>query len=471
MDGTMILKTDTYKNGHWKQTPDGTENVYSYWTSRGGRWPAFIFFGLQYYLKEYLIRRVTEEDVARARTRINALHGQDIFNEAGWRKILDRYDGYMPIRIKAVPEGTLLRSQTAALTVESADPTDPDISFATNYVETLLSMIWYPCTVATQSFHMRQQRLAFTKMTGGDPNNIDFLLHDFGYRGSTSDESAGIAGAAHLAVGWKGSDNWAAIELAEKYYHEELAGYSIPAYEHSTVTAYGRGEGEVEAYRQALMRFPTGLLAVVSDSYDYYNAVSNIWGGVLKDMVMARDGKLIIRPDSGDPLIVDPWTLNELSAIFGSHLNEAGYAVLGEAPGVMSKVGMIQGDGIDYDSHFDILRAVADAGHCTDDIAFGSGGGLLQKGLDRDTLQFAFKAAQVVVNGEPRDVSKSPVDGQAKKSRAGRMKTVQVIGDLPLTVNEEEDGKDLMQLVYDAGWLAPDQTLDEIRARVAGYTS
>lgn len=469
MEGALPLKTDTYKNGHWRQYPEGTENVYSYYTSRGGKWPEWVFFGLQYYLKEYLTRRVTAEDLERARRRVDQLHGAQTFNVRGWEKVLDRYGGYMPIRIRAVPEGTLLPSQAAAMTVESVDPTDPDIAWCTNYVETLLSMIWYPCTVATQSFHMRRDRLYYTHLTGGDPDNINFLLHDFGYRGSTSDESAGLGGAAHLAVGWMGSDNWAAIELCERYYGEDMAAYSIPAYEHSTVTAYGR-DGEAEAYRQALLRHPTGLLAVVSDSYDYYNAVENIWGGELRDLVMARDGKLVIRPDSGDPEVVDPWTLRTLGAIFGEHQNAAGYMALGHAPG-SSKVGMIQGDGIDYDSHLRILAAVAAAGRCTNDLPFGSGGGLLQKGLDRDTLKFAFKAAHVVVNGETRDVSKSPVTDPSKASRAGRMKTVAVIGGLPITVGEGEDGEDLMETVYEAGELCVDQTLSEIRARVGGYLS
>lgn len=469
MQGALPLKTDTYKNGHWRQYPEGTENVYSYWTSRGGQWRSWVFFGLQYYLKEYLTRQVTMADFERAKRRVDQLHGMPTFNERGWAKVIEKYNGFMPVRIRAVPEGTLLQSQTTAMTIESVDPTDPDIAWCTNYLETLLSMLWYPSSVATRSFHMRQDRLHFTRLTGGDPNNIDFLLHDFAYRGSTSDESAGIGGAAHLAVGWKGSDNWAAIELCERYYHEDMAAYSINAYEHSTVTAYGR-DGEVEAYRQALLRHPTGLLAVVSDSYDYYNAVTNIWGGELRDLVMARDGKLIVRPDSGDPLWVDPWTLAELGRLFGERTNEAGYKVLGTEPG-NSKVGMIQGDGIDYDSHRDILQAVADSEHCTDDIPFGSGGGLLQKGLDRDTLKFAFKAAQVVVNGVPRDVSKDPATDPGKRSRAGRMKTVEVIGGLPITVDESEDGLDIMNTVYEAGDFAPDQTLAEIRARVAGYLS
>lgn len=467
MQGALTLKTDTYKNGHWRQYPEGTENVLSYWTSRGGKWPHWLFFGLQYYLKEYLTRQVTMGDIERAKRRVDQLHGSPTFNEAGWRKVIEKYNGFMPVRIKAVPEGTLLPSQAAGMTVESVDPTDPDIAWCTNYLETLLAMLWFPCSVATRSFEMRRDRLHFTRLTGGDPSNIDFLLHDFGYRGSTSDESAGIGGAAHLAVGWQGSDNWAAIELAERYYHEEMAAYSINAYEHSTVTAYGR-DGEVEAYRQALLRHPNGLLAVVSDSYDYHNAVTNIWGGELRDMVVARDGKLIVRPDSGDPLFVDPWTLAELGRIFGEHTNAVGYKALGTGPG-NSKVGMIQGDGIDYDSHFDILQAVADAGHCTDDIPFGSGGGLLQKDIDRDTLKFAFKASQVVVNGEARDVSKDPATDHGKRSRAGRMKTVQVIGSLPITVREGEDGEDLMQVVYEAGTFAPDQTFADIRARVGGY--
>ena len=181
------------------------------------------------------------------------------------------------------------------MTVEN---TDPELPWVTNYVETLLSMIWYPSTVATQSRYMRLRVLNYLEATG-DTSLIDFKVHDFGFRGSTSVESAGIGDSAHL-VSFKGTDTFQGIRVARKYYGEPMAGFSIPAAEHSTITSWGY-ENEKDAYANMLKAFPTGLVAVVSDSYDIYNACREIWGKELKEAVLARDGVLVVRPDSGYP--------------------------------------------------------------------------------------------------------------------------------------------------------------------------
>ncbi|HEY4482594.1 MAG TPA: nicotinamide phosphoribosyltransferase domain-containing protein, partial [Candidatus Paceibacterota bacterium] len=260
----IILTTDSYKVSHHRQYPPGTTGVYSFFESRGGIDPTTTFFGLQYILKRYMEGAVvTADDIEEARELFAAHFGdRTLFNEQGWRYILNEHGGRLPVRVRAVPEGTTVPNHNVLMTIEN---TDPRVAWLTNYLETLLVQVWYPTTVCTQSRAMRATILSYLERTG-TPESIDFKLHDFGYRGSTSVESAGIGGAAHL-VNFKGTDTVAALVVAKRYYHEQMAGFSIPAAEHSTITSWGR-EHETDAFRNMLTSYPTGLVAVVSDSYD-----------------------------------------------------------------------------------------------------------------------------------------------------------------------------------------------------------
>ena len=449
-----ILKTDSYKPSHYLQYPPGTTGVYSFLESRGGEFPSTTFFGLQYILKRHLVGSVvTHEDIREARELFGAHFGTAaFFNEAGWRRIVDVHGGRLPVRIRAVPEGTVVPTGNILLDMEN---TDSQLPWVTNYLETIVSQVWYPTTVATQSGAMRQVILRALEETG-DPSLIDFKLHCFGYRGSTSDESAGIGGAAHL-VNSLGTDTLAALQVAREYYGEAMAGYSIPAAEHSTITSWGR-QHEVDAYRHMLRTFPTGLVAVVSDSYDIYHACSELWGTVLKDEVLARDGTLVIRPDSGDPHIVLPQVLEILGQKFGTTVNDKGYLVLNP------KVRVIQGDGIDRRSLGSILTTLQLNGWSADNIAFGSGGGLLQK-VDRDTSKFAIKCAARLENGVWQDVMKDPVTDSGKRSKAGRMKLIRQTSGEYATVRESEPGIDLLVPVFENGELLQEYSLAEVRQR------
>jgi len=204
-----------------------------------------------------------------------------------------------------------------------------------------------------------------------------------------------------------------ALMIAREYYNTDMAGYSIPAAEHSTITSWGR-DHEVDAYRNMLEKYPTGLMATVSDSYDVFNACENLWGKTLKKEVLIRDGILIVRPDSGNPPEVVVEVLRLLGNAFGVQVNRKGYKVLN------SKVRVIQGDGIDYEMLETILHAMEDEKWSADNIAFGSGGGLLQK-VNRDTQKFAFKCSAACINGNWTDVMKDPITDQGKKSKAGRL--------------------------------------------------
>ncbi len=321
-------------------------------------------------------------------------------------------------------------------------------------------MVWYPSTVATQSREMRRVLLKYLVMTG-DPSLIDFKLHDFGFRGSTSVESAGIGGAAHL-VNFLGTDTLAALDVAEDYYDEESAGFSIPAAEHSTITSWGR-ENEAEAFENMLTQFPSGLVAVVSDSYNIYEACKKIWGEQLREKVLARDGVLVVRPDSGYPPDTVVVVLNILGEKFGYTMNDKGYKVLNP------KVRVIQGDGIDYEMLDKVLVAMKIAGWSADNVAFGSGGGLLQK-VNRDTQKFAIKCSYMEVAGEGRDVMKDPITDPGKRSKAGRLALVKIDGEFK-TVREEEAArlglKDELETVFENGEILVKHSFADIRARAA----
>ncbi|QQR82710.1 nicotinate phosphoribosyltransferase [Candidatus Campbellbacteria bacterium] len=456
--GNTVTRTDSYKVSHHLQYPPKTEILFSFFESRGGEFPGVTFFGLQYILKRYLEGVVvTEQTIAKARRRFAAHFGSDtLFNEKGWRRIIDVHGGKLPIRIKAVPEGTTVPTSNVLMTIEN---TDPELPWLTNYIETILTQVWYPSTVATQSRAMRKLVLSFLEKTG-DPSLVDFKVHDFGYRGSTSNESAGIGGAAHL-VSFKGTDTMVALDVIEDFYGEECAGFSIPAAEHSTITSWGK-EHEVDAYRNMLTSFPSGLVAVVSDSYDIYNACSQLWGKELKEAVINRDGVLVVRPDSGYPPDVVVKVLDILGNAFGYSINSKGYKVLNP------KVRVIQGDGIDFSMLRRVLEAMEQHGWSADNVAFGSGGGLLQK-VNRDTLRFAFKACAVRIDGLWHDdIMKDPVTDHSKRSKAGRL--VLVKDDKTYKTMREEEAMrsglpNELVTVFENGELLKEYTFAEIRER------
>jgi nicotinamide phosphoribosyltransferase len=451
-----LLLTDSYKVSHYRQYPPGTERVYSYFESRGGEFPEVVFFGLQYYLAKYLEGSVvSQHDVDEADAFYRLHFGGDVLNRRGWEHIVRVHQGRLPVAIRAVPEGTPIPVSNVLMTIEN---TDPDCYWLTNWLETLLVQVWYGSTVATQSREMKKVLLRYLQETG-DPALVYFKLHDFGFRGVSSIETAGIGGAAHL-VNFKGTDTVAGLVVAREYYDCPMAGFSIPAAEHSTITAWGR-EHELDAYDNMLRQYPTGLVAVVSDSFDIFHACSELWGKALREKVLARDGTVVIRPDSGDPPEVVCKVLDILAEAFGATTNAKGFRVLNP------HVRVIQGDGIDYAMLGWILEAAKAKGWSADNLAFGSGGGLLQK-LNRDTLKFAFKCASVTVRGHERDVYKQPITDNGKRSKAGRLKLIRE-GNRFVTVPAGSPGNDLLQEVFRDGRLCVRQNFDEIRSRAEVY--
>ena len=452
MKTNAILNSDSYKFSQFVQMPDGTEYVYSYIESRGGKWDQTVYFGLQSYLREYLSKPITQADIDEAELIITA-HGEP-FNRAGWQYILDTYFGYLPLEVRAVDEGTILPVSNVLVTVIN---TDPKCFWLTSYIETsLLRAIWYGTTVATNSFESKKIIHQYMVETGADLSGLPFKLHDFGARGCSSEESAALGDVAHL-VNFLGTDTVSGLLAAKRYYDADMAGFSIPAMEHSTVTSWGR-ENEVDSYRNMLNQFakPGAILAAVSDSYDIYNACK-LWGTELKEQVVNSGATLVVRPDSGEPAVVVVKCLKILDKYFGHTINAAGYRVL-------NNVRVIQGDGIDHASIRSILYSMELAGYSADNIAFGQGGALLQ-GVNRDDLKFAMKCSAIRVNGEWRDVYKDPITDKGKRSKRGLLALIEVDG-LYQTVTQDEAGSTgSLKVRYKDGKLFNQTTFAEVRER------
>ncbi|WP_343304776.1 nicotinate phosphoribosyltransferase [Chitinophaga niabensis] len=461
----LILLADAYKYSHHKLYVPGTTRIYSYLESRGGLFSETVFYGLQYLLKAYLEGPViTAEKIKEASEMLPEVFGRDdVFEAARFQYILEKHGGYLPVRIKAVPEGTVVPVKNVLMTIEN---TDPKCYWLTNFLETLLMQVWYPNTVATLSREIKKIILQYFKATASEASQagIDFVLNDFGFRGATSVEAAGLGGSAHL-VNFSGSDTLAASTFAKRYYHAFRApGLSIPATEHSIVTLLGEA-GEAKIFKHVLDTFPEGTVACVSDSYNIFRACEEYWGTLLKDQVLARKGTLVIRPDSGDPVRTLLKVFEILMDKFGSALNEKGYKVL------PPQVRVIQGDGINLQSIREIYAALQEAGISAENLVLGMGGALIQK-VNRDTQEFALKCSYAEINGEEVDVSKSPVEMDAtgalrtsfKKSKAGKFKLVRDSdGYKTVGLHENPELPDVLETVFENGKLVKDWRFEDIR--------
>jgi nicotinamide phosphoribosyltransferase len=463
----LLLLADAYKYSHYKLYAQGTTKIYSYLESRGGLFDKTVFYGLQYFLKEYLQNQsFTKENVDEAEEILNGVFGREgVFKRENFDYILKQYGGHLPVRIKALPEGMAVPVKNVLMTIEN---TDPKCFWLTNFLETLLMQVWYPSTVATLSREIRKTVEHYFELTVDENSKpvIDFVLNDFGFRGVSSVESAGLGGSAHL-LSFMGSDTVYASAFAKKYYDaQKIYGMSVPATEHSIMTLLG-ADGEREIFEHVLNAYPDGILSCVSDSYNIFNAVGELWGKEFKDKILQRNGTLVIRPDSGDPVQTLLKVFEMLFDRFGFAINSKGYRVLPK------QVRVIQGDGIDYDSIQLIYKTLMAKGISAENLLLGMGGALLQK-VNRDTQKFAIKCAYAEVNGENVNVQKAPVEmnehGELvksfKASKAGRLKLVETESGIK-TVSENEIGEEVMQTVFENGEIKKTYTFEEIRNRSA----
>lgn len=452
----FVLLSDSYKYSHSKLYPPGTTNLYSYLESRGGKYGSTVFFGLQYLLKAYLSDEVfIPADIDEA-DKFMAAHGEP-FDKSAWEQLYLKHGGKLPLRIKAVSEGTVVPTHNVLMTCEV---TDPEFYWLSSWIETLLCRLWFPVTVASQSHFIKKTILEYLNETANDPKSeINFKLHDFGARGVSSSESAGIGGMAHL-VNFMGSDTVEGIRFANHYYGCEsgMAAYSIPATEHSTITSWGR-DNEFAAYRNVIKQFakPGKLFACVSDSYNLWNALENGWGGELRDEVIASGATLVVRPDSGNPPDVVLKTLQTLERKVGAPVNLRGYKLL------PSWIRVIQGDGINHDSINEILSVMKANGYSASNVAFGMGGALLQQ-INRDTQKFAYKCSSATINGEEVPVYKDPVTDSGKRSKAGRLVLVKNGDGYGTHVADAHTKRhDILETVFENGKILKTFTLDEVR--------
>jgi nicotinamide phosphoribosyltransferase len=430
-----ILLTDSYKLDHRRQYPENTEYVYSNWTPRSCHYypeatEGAVVFGIQYFIKEYLMKQFQQDffnkpkdiAVAEFKRRVDTFLGP---NNVGTKHIEELHDlGYLPIRIKALPEGTLCPIRVPALTFIN---THPDFFWLTNYFETLISTtLWLPMTSATTARLYKKELIRHARKTGFKDVDLNFLVHDFSMRGMAGVEAAIMSGMGHM-TSFCGSETIPAIAGLEEYYNanagEELIAATIPATEHSVMCAGGK-EDELETFRRLITEvYPTGFVSIVSDTWDFWKVMTE-YLPKLKDEILARDGRLVIRPDSGNPVhiiagykqedfenwreqveafkIISPveWVgaYEVLWEIFGGTINEKGYKVLNP------KVGIIYGDSITLERQKEIYKRLEERGFAATNLVLGVGSYTYQY-KSRDSLGFAKYIAEDQVTKEQEDKS------------------------------------------------------------------
>lgn len=478
-----VLLKDGYKADHKRQYPEGTTLVYSNFTPRGSRIDGvddIVFFGLQYFVKEFLINQFQENffsrpkaDVMRAyKRRMDNYLGPDAFP---MDHIGDLHDlGYLPLKIKALPEGSLVPLRTPVLTIHN---TKPEFFWLTNMLETLLSTeLWLPCTSATTSLQYLKTFHRYAKETGGSQEFIPFQAHDFSFRGMTCTEAALKSAAAHL-LSFVGTDTIPAIDFLEEYYNansdEEMVGVSVAATEHS-VMCLGSKSGELDTFRRLIEDvYPAGIVSIVSDTWDFWQVMTEFLPE-LRDKILARDGKVVIRPDSGDPVLIvcgDPESndpavrkgaIECLWDTFGGTTNPEGFKTLDP------HIGLIYGDSITMERQRRILELLKRKGFASDNIVFGVGSYTFQY-VTRDTFGFAMKATYGEVNGEGRSIFKDPkTDDGLKKSARGLLHVNRHM-ELTHDVDWEIEATSALETVFENGKLMRDHSLSELRERVQGH--
>lgn len=482
MNINSALLKDFYKTGHIFQYPDGVEEVYSNLTARISRMEnvdRVVVFGINYFIQRYLVEHYNENFFSVSRDEIERTYRRRMRHSIGLINIdhiLALHDlGYLPVHIKALPEGSLCPLRIPLLTIRN---THPKFAWITNFLETLLSnALWHPITTATIAFQYRKVLEEYATRTSDIPEFVKWQGHDFSMRGQTSLESSCVNGGAHL-TSFTGTDTIPAIDWLETYYNAdcetELIGGSVPATEHS-VMCLGGQETERETYLRLITKaYPKGVISIVSDTWDYWKILTETLPS-LRSEIMSRDGKLVVRPDSGDPVKIicgNPFafknpekkgTIQLLWDAFGGTVNSKGYKQLDP------HIGVIYGDSITVDRCKEILRLLELDGFASTNVVFGIGSYTYQY-VTRDTFGFAMKATWGRINGKPIEIFKDPLtDGGVKKSAKGLLRVNEDFS-LSECVTEEEEKTGLLETVFIDGSHNPKQTsLRQIRNKIDGH--
>lgn len=455
MTQNIILMMDGYKHSHHRQRPRATQYLSSYIEARKAG-SLITFFGLQTLMDLWENNPITMEMIEEAAEYLDE-YGTG-WNREGWEHIVRAHNGRLPLLVEAVPEGTVVNSRNVVAQVIN---TDPECAWLSSAVETaLLRAAWYPSTVASLSREIKAVIRYYMEQTCDSLDGLEYKLHDFGARGVSSSESASLGGAAHL-INFNGTDTLEALPLLRRVYRaDKNVGKSIPAAEHSTITAWGR-EWEAKAYENMIDQFggKGRMFAIVIDSYDPKAAVAEILGGPLKEKVQNNGGTLVARPDSGDPVEMARDVILGLMDQFGCEFNSKGYKVL------PPYIRVIYGDGINKDSITLILEELKKNRISADNIAFGMGGALLQS-VTRDTYNWAMKASAIQVNGQWYDVYKDPQSDQSKASKRGVLALIEEEGLFHTIRKEELNGrKNHLVPVFCNGSMVNAWTFSSIRKR------
>ena len=488
-----LTAIDFYKSDHHRQYPEGTTEVYSNFTARSGRLSKVIketydnkvvFFGLQYFIKDFFINAWNEqffkkpknEVIDTYKRRMDYSLGKDAISVEHISALHDL--GYLPLKIKALPEGTRVPIGVPILTIVN---THPNFFWLTNYIETVISCyLWKPTTSATTAFEYKKLLTEYAIKTGAPKDFVQFQAHDFSFRGMSSLQDAALSGAGHLTSFW-GTDTVPAIDLAEDYYganaEQEMIGCSVPATEHS-VMCMGRQDGELSTFKRLISElYPSGIVSIVSDTWDFWKVVTE-YTVLLKDIILQRDGKLVIRPDSGDPVKIiagDPeapenspeykGAIECLWDIFRGTITDQGYKLLD------SHIGLIYGDSITLERAQAILQRLEEKGFASTNVVFGIGSYTYQYAT-RDNFGFAMKATSGIVNGIRRDIYKDPkTDSGTKKSAKGLLRVERLGDSLALydQQTEEQEKQGALEVVFLDGKLTKSMSLTEIRNRIDEY--
>ena len=491
-----LLLVDSYKIHHTSMYPEGMTKLYSNFTPRKSRMKGVdnvVVFGIQHFILKYLIKKFNKDffytDFEGGR---HNYHKERVISEykrhcnVDTKHIEALWDlGFLPIEIKALEEGTLCPINVPMLTITN---THPDFGWLVNYLETLIScMLWQPVTSATIAYEYKKILNKYALETTGSIKGVQWQGHDFSMRGMSSVESAILSGMGHL-TSFTGTDTIPAIyQLESSYKAIGLIGASVPATEHS-VMCMGEKESEVDTFRRLLDLYPTGILSVVSDTWDLWKVCTE-YLPQLKEKILARDGKLVIRPDSGDPVDIicgkemENWTdkngpyeeagvIQLLWDIFGGTVNEQGYKVLD------SHIGAIYGDSITLDIASEICERLKAKGFASTNIVLGIGSYTYQYNT-RDTFGFAMKATYGEITSnkmdargavEAREIFKDPItDDGTKRSKKGLLRVVQ---HEKLEVDDqqtwEQEKTSLLTTVFLDGKLVRETNLDEIRNKLNG---
>lgn len=483
----LALNTDSYKTTQWMQYPEGMTNLYSYVEARGSDlgFTRVVMFGLQAIIKKFMCSPITKRDVKRANKFVNRHIGPDIFNRSGWDYIVEKHDGRLPLRVRALPEGTVVPLRMVMASVEA---TDDNCAWLVSLFEDLFLHMWYSCTVATISMEIHQMARPFAERTVDDSNIeswLSFLLNDFGFRGASSAESAEVGGMAHL-LSSIGTDNMRAIAALYDFYNldededDSMPGFSVIASEHTVTCSNSDADkrddlGALEKMVTILERrgakathWSQAIVACVADTYDVFRFAERVGSDPYKDRIANSGGRFVVRPDSGDPTVVPIQVTEILLDKFGYTTNTKGFKVLPEY------IRVLQGDGVNQESILKILTTLEEKGISTENIIFGMGGGLLQH-CDRDWLKFAMKgSARKMNDGEWYDVYKDPITDSVKRSKKGRVTTFKDSEGKYFTDRIAEDqiapnraAVDQMVLVYENGRLLLDEDFGTIKRRMA----